>query len=103
MNKNEFEFILKEGEGLKSEFKEKIADIDKEIVALANCSGGRIFVGVDDTGAVKGIDSTNKLTALCAALLKVSNDTALRELSQLESLNLILRKGIGRGIYYVLA
>src|SRR3989338_10080290 len=28
MNKNEFEFILKEGEGLKTEFKERISDIE---------------------------------------------------------------------------
>lgn len=42
-------------------------------------------------------------TGTCAVQLKVSNDTALRELSRLESLRLIIRKGIGRGVYYVLA
>jgi len=41
-------------------------------------------------------------TGTCAKLLNVSNDTALRELSKLKSLGIILRRGIGRGIYYVI-
>ena len=40
-------------------------------------------------------------TSECAGLLKISTDTALRELSQLMSLDLIERKGVGRGIYYI--
>ena len=42
------------------------------------------------------------ITRKCAELLNVSEDTALRELSQLKRLNLIERKGIGRGVYYVI-
>ena len=61
IHKKEFEFILQEGEGLKTEFKEKVNDVDKEMVALANSSGGRIFVGVDDTGIAQGLEVTNKL------------------------------------------
>lgn len=38
----------------------------------------------------------------CARLLEVSNDTALRELSHLRKLQLIKKKGIGRGVYYTL-
>ena len=41
-------------------------------------------------------------TAICAEFLNVSNDTALRELSRLKSLNLIDKKGIGRATYYIL-
>jgi len=41
-------------------------------------------------------------TKKCAALLKISPDTALRELAQLKENGLLQRKGIGRGIYYVL-
>lgn len=62
MKKEELYFILQEGEGLKIEFKESFdKSIAKEIVAFANSSGGRIFLGVDDKGEKKGINITNKL------------------------------------------
>ncbi|MBU4086283.1 MAG: ATP-binding protein, partial [Nanoarchaeota archaeon] len=63
MNKQEFEFLLKQGEGLKLEFKENFdsRNLGKEIVAFANTEGGRILIGVDDRGKVKGIKATNKL------------------------------------------
>jgi len=63
MNKKEFEFLLKQGEGLKLEFKENFnsKDIAKEFVAFANTEGGRIFIGIDNTGVVKGIKITNDL------------------------------------------
>lgn len=62
-NKKEFEFILQEREGFKIEFKESLdtRSIAKEIVAFANSEGGRIFIGVDDKGKIKGIEITNKL------------------------------------------
>src|SRR3989338_6591373 len=41
MNKEEFEFLLKQGGGLKLEFKE-------EFVAFANTEGGRVFLGVNE-------------------------------------------------------
>ncbi len=63
MDKKEFEFLLKQGEGLKLEFKENFESksLGKEIVALANTEGGRIFIGVNDRSNVKGIKITNKL------------------------------------------
>ncbi|MCK5281805.1 MAG: putative DNA binding domain-containing protein [Nanoarchaeota archaeon] len=61
MNKKELKFILQEGEGLKLEFKESLNNIDKEIVAFANSTGGRIFLGITDDGKVKGIRLNNKL------------------------------------------
>ena len=61
MSKKELKFILQQGEGLKIEFKESVGSIDKEIIAFANSNGGRIFLGVDDKGKVKGINITNKL------------------------------------------
>ena len=61
MTKKELQFIGQQGEGLKIEFKESVGSIDKEIIAFANSSGGRIFLGVDDKGKIKGINITNKL------------------------------------------
>jgi len=61
MNKKELKFILQRGEGFKTEFKENISGIDKEIVAFVNSEGGKIFVGVTDKNEIKGIKITNKL------------------------------------------
>lgn len=61
ITKQELQLILKEGEGYKIEFKENINGLDKEIVAFANASGGRIFLGVTDNGQPKGITISNKL------------------------------------------
>ena len=61
MNKEEFKLILQEGEGYKIEFKENTTNVDKDIVAFANSSGGRIFVGITDDKQIKGIHVTNKL------------------------------------------
>lgn len=61
MNKKELKFILQEGEGYLIEFKERVANIDKEMVSFANGAGGRIFIGIADDGKVIGVDATNKL------------------------------------------
>ena len=62
MNKKELDFILRQGEGQFIEFKEDLdKSLAKEIVAFANAQGGRIFLGVTDTGTIKGISSANRL------------------------------------------
>ena len=58
MNKQELKSILQQGEGLKAEFKESLSGIDKEIVSFANAEGGRVFLGVNDSGKVKGVKTT---------------------------------------------
>ncbi len=58
---NELQIILQQGEGYKIEFKEKLAHLDREIVAFANAAGGSVYLGVDDAGKVVGIDICNKL------------------------------------------
>lgn len=63
MKKEELNFILQEGEGQFVEFKENFDSkaIIKEIVAFANAKGGRIFLGIDDRGEIKGINIINFL------------------------------------------
>lgn len=61
MDKKELKMILDEGEGYKLEFKENISKLEKTLVAFANSSGGRIFLGVSDNGEIRGIKPTNKL------------------------------------------
>ncbi len=60
----ELKFILQEGEGYKVEFKENVSNIDRDIVAFANSSGGKIFVGITDDKKILGIEVTNKLKSL---------------------------------------
>ena len=60
MNENELRQVIEEGEGYKIEFKESLANLDKELVAFANSSGGRIFVGITDDNEIKGVRITNK-------------------------------------------
>lgn len=61
MTDEELKLILEEGEGYTIEFKRNTSNLDKEMVAFANASGGRIFVGIDDDGSIPGIEITNKL------------------------------------------
>ncbi|GBE40306.1 divergent AAA domain protein [bacterium BMS3Bbin09] len=43
--------LIKEGEGLTVEFKERYTPrIDRDIVSFANSKGGRLLLGVDDRG-----------------------------------------------------
>jgi len=53
--------MKKEGEGYKVEFKESISHISKEVVAFANASGGRIFIGIRDNHEIKGIKIDERL------------------------------------------
>ena len=71
MTEKELDIVLHNGEGYKAEFKENFRiSIQKEIVAFANSSGGRIFLGISGnnfiefvgpakTGYYKIIDSEN--------------------------------------------
>ncbi|NQT59631.1 MAG: putative DNA binding domain-containing protein, partial [Bacteroidetes bacterium] len=62
MKKNELEMILQEGEGYKIEFKKSVnSDLSKELAAMANSSGGRIFIGINDDNEIIGTEKTNKL------------------------------------------
>ena len=56
------QFLISQGEGYNVEFKEKLNTASgKEICAFANASGGKLLVGVDDSGKEKGFSLTNKI------------------------------------------
>lgn len=50
------------GEGSTVEFKRSLrSDLGREICAFANAAGGVILLGVDDDGAVRGVEGHNRL------------------------------------------
>ena len=52
--------ILAGGEGYAVEFKKSVdKSLPSEICAFANASGGRIFIGISDSGKVVGTDTSN--------------------------------------------
>ncbi|MFC1590269.1 ATP-binding protein [Candidatus Omnitrophota bacterium] len=64
MKPEELKLIIKEGEGLTVEFKERYTPkIDRDIVAFSNTKGGFLLLGVDDNGKVVGEKLTNKMKA----------------------------------------
>jgi ATP-dependent DNA helicase RecG len=81
MDRKELEIIVKEGEGYKIEFKEGISGLEKELVAFANASGGKVILGVTDDGRIKGIKLTQKLKSQiqdiannCRPRIKISTE-----------------------------
>ena len=62
MRPTELARLIQQGEGAKLEFKRDGArpeSIAKQIVAFANMNGGRILVGVEDDGAISGVQKKN--------------------------------------------
>lgn len=52
------------------ELKEIVVDeIKKEIIAFANCDGGKLYIGVQDDGTVIGLDDPDSVS------LQISNMT----------------------------
>lgn len=35
-----------------------VEDIKKEIIAFANCEGGKLYIGIQDDGTVLGLDES---------------------------------------------
>ena len=64
MKDEQVALLIREGEGLGVEFKERYSSrIDQDIVAFSNARGGAILLGVCDDGTVKGEKLTNDLKA----------------------------------------
>lgn len=54
--------ILSRGEGSRHQFKADVTNADalaEEIVAFSNAAGGRIFIGVNDGGSVRGLSGAD--------------------------------------------
>lgn len=45
-----------------------VEDIKKEIIAFANCEGGKLYIGVQDDGTVVGLDDPDPLYFDCSCI-----------------------------------
>ena len=62
ISEQDLALLLKEGEGHKLEFNERLgADLDRELVGFANAAGGTILLGVTDAGRICGIVVDNEV------------------------------------------
>lgn len=63
-SKHYIQHLIEEGEHEQQDFKFKISDarkIARSISAFANCSGGRLLIGVKDNGKVAGVESDEEM------------------------------------------
>ena len=76
MKKKELKELIEQGEGYFVEFKEQIGvSLDKEMVAFANASGGKIVIGVADSGKIIGSGINRMRQAMAARNIEVEFDT----------------------------
>ena len=91
MNKKELQFIIQEKEGQFIEFKKSFdsKNLAKEIVAFANASGGKIYLGIEDDGNIAGIKITNKLKSQIQDLANNCDPSIVVDLEELENILII--------------
>ncbi|OGF44624.1 MAG: hypothetical protein A2231_12900 [Candidatus Firestonebacteria bacterium RIFOXYA2_FULL_40_8] len=76
MTFEELNILIKEGEGLTVEFKEKYTSkISEDIVAFSNSKGGKILLGVSDDKSIKGEKLTGILKAELLDLARNCHDS----------------------------
>lgn len=67
MTHRELEQLVELGEGISLEFKRRVPRPErmaKEVVALANTRGGRIVLGVEDSGSIVGVEDASEQSFL---------------------------------------
>ena len=95
MTQQELDSIIQSGEGYKTEFKRNVnTDLSKELVAFANASGGRIFIGIEDNGTVSGVTIDNSLKSK-VAMMAHECDPAVEV--ELEAFNNVLILNVPEG------
>jgi len=91
MKKEEFEYILQNGESYLVEFKEDVnSSLSREITAFANASGGKIYIGISDRGEVKGVKVTNKLKSQIQDIANNCQPAVKIELVQYENILIVI-------------
>ena len=90
MNKEELLELIRTGEGYTLEFKRSLSNnIDKEICAFANSSGGKILLGVDDSGEITGYNLTNPERAKIQDIARNMDPPFSVKISQIDNVAII--------------
>jgi len=83
-NLERIKLLIREGEGLAAEFKEKYTSrIDEDIVAFSNTKGGTLLLGVCDDGTVSGEKLTNDLKGRINSLARNCKPSVFVEMAQI--------------------
>jgi ATP-dependent DNA helicase RecG len=90
MTQCDLDAIIHSGEGYTVEFKRNVnSDISKELVAFANSSGGRLFIGIEDDGIVHGVQVTNELKAKIQSMARDCDPSIIVELEVFNNIVII--------------
>ncbi len=86
MNKNELDSLVNQGEGQNLEFKESYSSsLAKEICAFANAGGGKILIGIVDSGEIKGISITNRLKSQITDIARNHESPVIISLEEIDN------------------
>ena len=97
MTEAELRLILQEGEGYRLEFKENVGNLEREMVAFANGSGGRILLGINDLRQTSGITITNELKSRVQDIANNCEPRVRVELEEFENVLIIhVREGVDK-------
>ncbi len=89
MTSKELELILQAGQGHKVEFKRSPSKLDRDIVGFANAAGGRIFIGIDNTGMVEGVDIDDSLKSHITQIAENCNPPVQVTLEEWENILIV--------------
>jgi len=90
INPQKIKLLIREGEGLTVEFKEKYSSrIDEDIVAFSNTKGGILILGVRDDGSISGEKLTNDLKAKILSLARNCKPPIVPEIDKTDNLIII--------------
>lgn len=71
MEKKQLQELINTGEGLSLEFKQDLSKtLAKDICAFANSNGGKILLGIDDKGILRGFSLTNSKKSIVQNLTR---------------------------------
>jgi len=98
MTEKQLHNIIEQGEGQFIEFKEKFEkNLQKEIVAFANASGGKILLGISNLGIIKRINITNKLKSQIQDIVYHCDPSIVVGLSEIKDTLIIeVKEGVNK-------